>query len=94
LHFAEAFAGDVPPQEAATMAATQRAVAGAIFGEPAGPAAWRELETWYQISANDNTINPDLERFFAERMKATTITLPSSQCYEIGEDQVRHRLAQ
>lgn len=28
--------------------------------------------------ANDQTTNPDLERFLAKRMKATTIELPSS----------------
>jgi len=33
---------------------------------------------WYQISTEDRTINPDLQRFLAKRMKATTIELKSS----------------
>jgi len=34
--------------------------------------------TWYQVSTADRTINPDLERFLAKRMNATTIELDSS----------------
>jgi pimeloyl-ACP methyl ester carboxylesterase len=41
-------------------------------------ATWRDKPCWYQVSTNDRTINPDLERFLAKRMKATTIELPSS----------------
>lgn len=31
--------------------------------------------SWYAVSKNDYTINPDLERFLAKRMNATTIEL-------------------
>ncbi len=41
--------------------------------------AWRVKPTWYQVSSEDRTINPELERFLAKRMKATTIELESSQ---------------
>ena len=33
--------------------------------------------TFYQVSTEDRTINPELERFLAKRMKATTIELAS-----------------
>jgi pimeloyl-ACP methyl ester carboxylesterase len=36
-------------------------------------AAWRSKPSWYAVSKQDRTINPDLERFMAKRMKATTI---------------------
>jgi pimeloyl-ACP methyl ester carboxylesterase len=36
-------------------------------------AAWRSRPSWYAVSRNDRTINPELERFMAARMKATTI---------------------
>jgi pimeloyl-ACP methyl ester carboxylesterase len=38
-------------------------------------AAWRSRPSWYAVSRNDRTINPELERFMAARMKATTIEL-------------------
>jgi hypothetical protein len=36
-------------------------------------AAWRTKRSYYQVSAQDRTINPELERFLAKRMDATTI---------------------
>jgi hypothetical protein len=41
-------------------------------------AVQQPMPSWYAVSANDQTINPDLERFLAKRMDATTIELPSS----------------
>ncbi len=38
-------------------------------------AAWRSKPSWYAVSKNDYTINPDFERFLAKRMNATTIEL-------------------
>jgi pimeloyl-ACP methyl ester carboxylesterase len=40
-------------------------------------AAWRVKPTWYQVSTEDRTIDPELERFLAKRIKATTIELKS-----------------
>jgi len=34
--------------------------------------------TFYQVSTEDRTINPELKRFLAKRMKATTIELAES----------------
>ena len=36
-------------------------------------AAWHQKPSWYAVSKNDRTINPDLERFMAKRMNATTL---------------------
>ena len=41
-------------------------------------AAWRDKPTFYAVSKNDRTINPDLERFMASRMNAKTIELDAS----------------
>jgi pimeloyl-ACP methyl ester carboxylesterase len=38
-------------------------------------AAWRTKPSWYAVSKQDRAINPDLERFMAARMKATTIEI-------------------
>ncbi|MGI3231196.1 alpha/beta fold hydrolase [Streptomyces sp. GTA36] len=40
-------------------------------------AAWHERPSWYAVSKDDRTINPDLERFMARRMNATTIEVDS-----------------
>ena len=42
--------------------------------EKSGPPAWKQLPTWYQISDADRMIPPDVQRMFAERMNATTIS--------------------
>ena len=38
-------------------------------------AAWRSKPSFYAVSRNDRTIDPDLERFMARRMAATTVEL-------------------
>jgi pimeloyl-ACP methyl ester carboxylesterase len=60
------------------LTAVQKPINSSIFAERSGPPAWKQLPTWYQISDNDKTIPPDIERMFAKRMNATTISLPSS----------------
>jgi len=42
-HFQEAFAADLPAEQAAVMAATQRPVAEGAFSEPSGVPAWKTL---------------------------------------------------
>jgi hypothetical protein len=41
-------------------------------------AAWRSKPSWYAVSTEDRTINPDLERFMAKRMGAKTIEVKES----------------
>ncbi|HEV7959890.1 MAG TPA: alpha/beta hydrolase, partial [Rhizomicrobium sp.] len=41
-------------------------------------AAWRTKPTFYAVSTQDRTINPDLERFMAKRMGAKTIEIKAS----------------
>ena len=49
--------------------------AASIFAGRTTEAAWHAKPSWYAVSKNDDTINPDLERFLAKRMNATTIEL-------------------
>lgn len=83
--FHEVFAQDVSKTESYVMAATQKPVAGASFGEPLAAAAWNTVPSWYVVSAQDRAINPDLERFFAKRMKATTSELAASHVSFISQ---------
>jgi pimeloyl-ACP methyl ester carboxylesterase len=76
--FRENFAQDVDPAEADLMAIVQKPFNQSIFGEKSGPPAWKQLPTWYQISDADRMIPPDVQRMFAERMNATTISVNAS----------------
>ncbi len=57
--------------------AVQGRVSETLFQERTTVAAWRSRPSWYAISRQDRTISPELERFFAERMNATTVEIDS-----------------
>ena len=76
--FQSAFANDLPEQEASVLAAAQKPLAAAIFGETIKAAAWKSIPSWYVVSTQDNAINPDLERFMAKRMNAKTSEIQAS----------------
>src|SRR5580698_5613435 len=76
--FLRDFAGDVEPSRARALYAVQGRGADALANTRTTTAAWRVKHTWYQVSTADRTINPELERFLAKRMSATTIELDSS----------------
>jgi pimeloyl-ACP methyl ester carboxylesterase len=73
--FLESFANGVDRKTAETLFAVQQPAAATLFGEKTTAAAWRTKPSWYAVSSRDRTINPDLQRFLAERMKATTVTV-------------------
>ncbi len=75
---AEDFAQDVPPAQAAVMAATQGPIQAHAFDEKTSGAAWQGRPSWYIVSANDRMISPDLERAMAKKIGATVTTLPTS----------------
>ena len=70
--FKEVFAADVADRERSVMAATQKPIKGEIFGHVFEKPAWKEVPSWYLVASEDQAINPDLERMFAQRMGATT----------------------
>jgi pimeloyl-ACP methyl ester carboxylesterase len=73
--FLKSFANGVEPKKAKVLYAVQEPTAASLFGERTTAAAWRSKPSWYAVSKLDETINPDLERFLAKRMNATTIEL-------------------
>jgi pimeloyl-ACP methyl ester carboxylesterase len=78
------FAGDVPTAEAAELAKKQLPISGAAFNSKATVAAWHSKPTYYAISANDLMVPPQAEAFFAQRMKAETVTLQSSHASPVS----------
>jgi pimeloyl-ACP methyl ester carboxylesterase len=91
--FREAFAADVDPETAAVMAATQRPYAAAAFaGMPSGPLAWKTLRCWYLLGTEDKAIPPALQRFMAERAKATIVEVPASHVSFVSQPEAATRL--
>jgi pimeloyl-ACP methyl ester carboxylesterase len=72
------FATDLQPEQQSLIYATQTPGARTVFDDKGGSPAWKNKPCWYVVAKNDQTINPDLERFMAKRMNAKTIELSSS----------------
>jgi pimeloyl-ACP methyl ester carboxylesterase len=73
--FIRYFANGVPHDKAEVLYAEQQPTAASLFGGRTTAAAWHTKPSWYAVSKLDQTINPDLERFLAKRMNATTVEL-------------------
>ena len=76
--FLRDFAGDLPEAKARALYAVQWPFHKALLAGKTTHAAWRSKPSWYAVSTEDRTINPDLERFMAKRMSAKTIEVKSS----------------
>jgi pimeloyl-ACP methyl ester carboxylesterase len=83
----DVFAADLPTRETRVMAVAQRPIFGAIFGQSVPAAAWRTIPSWYLVAQEDRSINPELERFYAKRMNATTSEIKSSHLPFISHPQ-------
>ncbi|MFP3541606.1 hypothetical protein SB770_34350, partial [Pseudomonas sp. SIMBA_044] len=66
--FLEDFAGDIPTARAKVLYATQYPFQKALLSGKVIEAAWRHKPSYYAVSSEDRTINPDLQRFLAKRM--------------------------
>jgi pimeloyl-ACP methyl ester carboxylesterase len=69
------FANGVDPVRARVLYAAQGRVSESLFHDKTTAAAWRSKPSWYAISRQDRTISPELQRFLAERMHATTVEI-------------------
>ncbi|WUR56842.1 alpha/beta hydrolase [Micromonospora chokoriensis] len=76
--FLDDFAGGVDEVRARSLYAVQGPIADGLFKGRTTVAAWRDKPCYYSISTQDRTTAPELERFLAERMNATTIEVESS----------------
>jgi pimeloyl-ACP methyl ester carboxylesterase len=76
--FLRDFAGDLPEAKAKVLYAVQEPFQKALLTGRATQAAWRSKPSFYAVSTEDRTINPDLERFMAKRMSAKTIEVKAS----------------
>src|SRR5215510_1962967 len=68
----DGFAGDLSEPEKKLVLATQGVPRPDLFEARVGGTAWKSKPSWYIVGKEDRTVHPDLERFFANRMSATT----------------------
>jgi pimeloyl-ACP methyl ester carboxylesterase len=76
--FLRDFAGDLPEATAKVLYAVQQPFQKVLLTGRTTQAAWRSKPSFYAVSTDDRTINPDLERFMAKRMGARTIEVKAS----------------
>ena len=74
----ECFAGDLTEQEKKFLWATHAAPAADLFDQKVEGVAWRSKPSSYIVAKSDRTVHPDLHRFAARRMGATTYEVESS----------------
>ncbi len=69
----EFFAGDLPADEQKVVWATHYAPAAELFQQQklgSDGVAWKTKPSWFILATRDHTVNPELQRFLAARMKA------------------------
>jgi pimeloyl-ACP methyl ester carboxylesterase len=81
----DAFAADLPEEQAAVVAATQRPVAESAFSDPSGTPAWKRLPSWAVIATSDKAAGTDVTRAMAERAGATITEVDGSHLVMISQ---------
>jgi len=89
--FADQFAADVDPAEAALMAATQRAITDKALGDilDAAEPAWRTIPSWFVWGGADRNIPAVAQRFMAERAGAREIREIAGASHAVAVSQPR-----
>jgi pimeloyl-ACP methyl ester carboxylesterase len=92
VKFPEAFAADVEPEAANFMADSQVPWGvEALSGTVTAP-AWKNKRSWYLLVTTDKMIVAPLQRFMAERAKATIAETPGSHAIYVSKPNVVARL--
>jgi pimeloyl-ACP methyl ester carboxylesterase len=86
--FREAFAADLPAQQTAVMAATQRPAAEGAFSESNGLPAWRSTPSWAVVATADKEAGTDVIRSMAERAGATITEVDASHVVMVFQPDV------
>lgn len=81
----ERFAPDASDDEKKLIYATQVPLAALAGDQKVQSPAWKTKPSWFIVAAQDRVISPDLERYKAKLIKATTIELNSSHVPMISQ---------
>jgi pimeloyl-ACP methyl ester carboxylesterase len=71
-------ANDLPRDQAAQLAATQRPLAASALGETAGAPAWSTIPSWAVVGTADHAIPVAAQKFMAKRAGAKVTTVNAS----------------
>ena len=85
--FREVFAADLPTEQAAVLAATQRPVAAAAFSDVSAPPAWKTLPSWAVVATADKAAGSDLVRSMAQRAGAEIVEVDASHVVMVSQPQ-------
>jgi len=85
--FRDAFAADLPSEQTAVMAATQRPVAASAFTDVSGPPAWKTLPSWAVVATGDKAAGTDVVRSMAQRADANIVEVEGSHVIMISQPQ-------
>jgi len=85
--FHDAFAADLPRQQTAVMAVTQRPVAERAFTDASGPPAWKRLPCWTVVATGDTAAGADVIRSMAERAGSAVTEIPGSHVIMMSQPQ-------
>lgn len=86
-HFHDAFAADLPEEQSAVMAQTQRSASGLAFSQPTTNPAWKMLPSWSVVATGDKAAGTDVVRSMAERAKASITEVDGSHVIMISQPQ-------
>ena len=81
----ENFVPDASLEERKLVYATQVPLAAVAGEAKVNSPAWKTKPSWFIVAAQDKVINPDLERYKAKLIKATTIELTSGHVPMISQ---------
>src|SRR3954467_14141105 len=76
--FHEYFAADLPADQADFLARSQVLNFADNFKAVITTAAWRTKPSWMLVAGKDRAINPDLERWYADRAKSQKVEVPDA----------------
>jgi pimeloyl-ACP methyl ester carboxylesterase len=83
--FRDVFAHDVDAAEARLMSVTQRPLFRGLSTQVVTHAAWRRVPSWYLVTLDDRAIHPELQRYMAQRMGATTREIAASHVPQVSQ---------
>ena len=82
--FPSCFANDLPPNEGAVLASTQRAFALSALPQTSGVPAWKTIPSFYLVGTIDRAIPPFAQLFMAHRINATIVQVRGSHLVMIS----------
>ena len=83
--FREAFGADLPAEQTAVLAATQRPAAQAAFSEPGSAPAWKVVPSWVVVATGDKAAGADVIRSMAQRAGATITEVDGSHLIMLSQ---------